>query len=119
MAKAKSARKTPPATQAKRRPVTTAKKPVKQTRPRRPKSAKAAQSAGPAKARSNTKQSILIDLLRRPHGATIADLVKATGWQAHSVRGAISGTLKKKLGLAIASEAVEGRGRVYRIAGHG
>ena len=42
--------------------------------------------------------------------------VKATGWQPHSVRGAISGALKKKLGLAVTSEKVEGRGRVYRIA---
>ncbi len=40
-----------------------------------------------------------------------------TGWQAHSVRGAISGALKKKLGLSVTSETVEGRGRVYRISG--
>jgi Protein of unknown function (DUF3489) len=43
-------------------------------------------------------------------------VTKATGWQPHSVRGAISGALKKKLGLAVASDKVEGRGRVYRIA---
>ncbi len=46
---------------------------------------------------------------------TIADLEKAIGWQAHSIRGAISGGLKKKLGLNVTSEKVEGRGRVYRI----
>jgi hypothetical protein len=40
----------------------------------------------------------------------------ATGWQAHSVRGAISGALKKKLGLEVTSEKIDGRGRVYRIA---
>jgi hypothetical protein len=57
----------------------------------------------------------LLDLLQRKRGATIAEAMKATGWQPHSVRGAISGTLKKKLGLAVTSEAVEGRGRVYRI----
>ena len=65
--------------------------------------------------RPGTKLALLTDLLRRKGGATIADAVKATGWQAHSVRGAISGALKKKLGLTIASEAVEGRERVYRI----
>jgi hypothetical protein len=43
--------------------------------------------------------------------------VKATGWQPHSVRGAISGNLKKKLGLAVVSDKVEARGRVYRITG--
>ncbi len=42
--------------------------------------------------------------------------MEATSWQAHSIRGAISGTLKKKLGLAVTSDVVEGRGRVYRIA---
>jgi hypothetical protein len=58
---------------------------------------------------------LLIDLLSRKHGATLAEAVKATGWEPHSVRGAISGTLKKKLGLNIASEKVVRRGRVYRI----
>jgi hypothetical protein len=82
-------------------------------------SSKASRKAPPAVARPGTKQSLLIDLLGRRHGATIAEAVKATGWQAHSVRGVISGSLKKKLGLTIASEKVERRGRVYRIiAGH-
>jgi hypothetical protein len=67
--------------------------------------------------RSGTKQALLVDLLRRKGGATIAEVVKATGWQPHSVRGAISGNLKKKLGLAVVSDKVEGRGRVYRITG--
>ena len=66
--------------------------------------------------RSGTKQALLVDLLRRKGGAAIAEVVKATGWQPHSVRGAISGTLKKKLGLVVISGKVEGRGRVYRIA---
>ena len=61
----------------------------------------------------------MIDLLRRIDGASIAELVKATGWQPHSVRGVISGVLKKKLGLAIASEPDANRGRVYRVVGHG
>ncbi len=59
----------------------------------------------------------MIDLLKRKKGATIEEIAEATGWQAHSVRGAISGALKNKLGLAVTSERVEDRGRVYRIAG--
>ena len=66
-------------------------------------------------ARSGTKLARVIALLGKEDGATIGDLTKATGWQAHSVRGAISGTLKKNLGLTVVSEAIEGRGRVYRI----
>lgn len=62
------------------------------------------------------KQTAMIALLTRQKGATIAELTEATGWQAHSVRGAISGTLKKKLGYTVTSEKIEGRGRVYRIA---
>jgi hypothetical protein len=67
-------------------------------------------------ARPSSKQTLLIDLLKRKSGATIDELVKATGWQAHSIRGAISGALKNRRGLAVASEKVDGRGRVYRIA---
>jgi DNA-binding MarR family transcriptional regulator len=70
-------------------------------------------------ARQGTKQALLISLLKRKTGATIEEIVAATGWQAHSVRGAISGTLKKKLGLAVESKAVEARGRVYRIVAGG
>ncbi len=66
-------------------------------------------------ARQGTKQALLIDLLKRKKGATIEEIVEATGWQPHSVRGAISGALKKKLGLAVTSEKVRARGRVYRI----
>ena len=62
-----------------------------------------------------TKQQIMIDLLRRPEGATIEEITAATVWQSHTVRGAMSGALKKKLGLEITSEKVEERGRVYRI----
>ncbi len=84
---------------------------------------RAARSKGAAKpktgaspsVRPGTKQALLIDLLRAKNGATIDQIITATGWQSHSVRGAISGALKKKLGLTVISEAVEGRGRVYRI----
>lgn len=66
-----------------------------------------------------TKLASLITALRRPEGATIAELMEASGWQAHSVRGAMSGNLKKKLNLEVTSEIVESRGRVYGIATEG
>jgi hypothetical protein len=66
--------------------------------------------------RNSSKQAQLIEMLKRPEGATIEEIVKKFDWQAHTVRGAIAGALKKKLGLDVQSEKVEGRGRVYRIA---
>ncbi len=68
-------------------------------------------------ARHGTKQAILIEMLSRAKGATIEEMAARIGWQKHSVRGTISGTLKKKLGLAVTSAVVEARGRVYRISG--
>ena len=65
--------------------------------------------------KESTKLGALIAALRRPEGATIAELMAATGWQGHSVRGAISGNLKKKLKLEVVSDMLDGRGRVYRI----
>ena len=68
------------------------------------------------KPRQGTKQQQMIDLLRRPKGATLLEIVEATGWQQHTIRGAMAGALKKKLGLTITSEKDQSRGRVYRIA---
>jgi hypothetical protein len=65
-----------------------------------------------------SKQAELIDLLRRPEGVTVDEVRAATGWQPHTVRGVFSGTLKRKLGLAVVA-AKEERGRVYRIAAAG
>ena len=65
--------------------------------------------------REGTKQATLIAMLRAPNGATIAEIMAATGWQSHTVRGAMSGALKKKLGLTVTSEQVEDRGRVYKL----
>ena len=67
------------------------------------------------RARTDTKQAKLIAMLEAKDGATVDEIAAAFGWQAHTVRGAIYGALKKKLGLEVASEKVEGRGRVYRI----
>ena len=72
------------------------------------------EDSGPA-VKPNTKTALLIEMLSRPEGASLADLMKKTKWQPHSIRGAISGTLKKKLGLPVTSEVDEDRGRVYRI----
>src|SRR6201984_1438624 len=60
-------------------------------------------------------QDVVIAMLRQPEGATVDEVASVTGWQRHTVRGIFSGTLKKKLGLTLAS-AREERGRVYRIA---
>ena len=65
--------------------------------------------------REGTKQATLIAMLRAPEGATIEEITTATGWQSHTVRGAMAGALKKKLGLEVTSEKVENRGRVYRL----
>lgn len=66
--------------------------------------------------RKDSKQAQLIAMLRRAKGATIDEIVEALEWQAHTVRGAIAGALKKKLGLNVVSEKSERRGRIYRIA---
>jgi hypothetical protein len=65
----------------------------------------------------SSKQDKLIKLMRRPAGATLADLVKATGWQPHTIRGAISGSLRKRLGLTVTAERSDKGKSVYRITG--
>ena len=71
--------------------------------------------AAPRRSRPDSKQARLIDMLRSPEGVTIAEVAAALDWHPHTVRGAIARALKKKLGLEVTSEKVEGRGRVYRI----
>jgi predicted ArsR family transcriptional regulator len=65
--------------------------------------------------RKGTKQAQLIAMLRANDGATIDEIVAALGWRAHTIRGAMSGALKKKLGLEVTSEKIEGRGRIYKL----
>lgn len=81
---------------------------------------KAAAAPADAKAqpaqRPGSKLDAMIKLMRRPKGASIVQMMAETGWQPHSVRGAISGAIKKKLGLAVLSERT-GDERLYRIAG--
>ncbi len=65
--------------------------------------------------RQNSKQSLLIALLRRPEGATLEEIAALTGWQRHTIRAVISRTLRRRMRLDV-SQAQEARGRVYRIA---
>ncbi len=67
-------------------------------------------------AKRGTKGQQIIGLLNRPGGASIADLMKATGWQAHSVRGFLAGNLKKQ-GHVVSSSKEDGEGRRYCLAG--
>jgi len=70
----------------------------------------------PLRRRSGTKQEAVIAMLRAEGGATIDEIVAATQWAPHTTRGFLSGALKKRLGLTITSEKIEGRGRVYHAS---
>lgn len=89
--KGKSAKKTTPAKKA-------------------PKGAKNAKVA-----REGSKTDRVLDLLKRPGGATAKELVEATGWQPHSVRGFLSGTIRKKMGLTVTSSKTEDGERTYSV----
>ena len=78
-----------------------------------PRKAKSAKATG---AREGSKTAKVLDLLKRPGGASLKDLMKATDWQAHSVRGFLSGTLGKKMGLKVESTKSEDGERVYSLA---
>src|SRR6266481_3714936 len=68
-----------------------------------------------AAARRGSKTAKVLDLLKRPGGASLKELMKATGWQPHSVRGFLSGTLKKKMGLQLESSRRDDEERAYRL----
>jgi hypothetical protein len=77
--------------------------------------ARRAKPAKQSKSEHVTKTTTVLELLRRKEGGTIADIAKATGWQNHSIRGFISGTVTKKMGLAVESSKNEAGERTYRI----
>lgn len=84
--------------------------------PKAPKRAhKGAQKA--TAARDGSKAAKVLDLLKRPEGASMKELLKATGWQAHSLRGFLSGTIREKLGLTLTSAKMEGGERTYSVKG--
>ena len=92
------------------------KKPPQRSRKpaaRKPKG-RAGQAGASRKGRADSKQDKIIEMLRQPQGATIQRIMKATGWQQHSVRGFFAGTVRKKLKLKLVSEKTDGD-RVYRI----
>jgi hypothetical protein len=78
-----------------------------------PKKAKSAKTKGAAREGSKTEK--ILDLLKRAEGATLSELMKLLGWQAHSVRGFLSGTVGKKMGLAVTSTKGEDGTRNYSI----
>jgi len=81
--------------------------------PKAPGKKAAKESAVP---RAFSKKAIILDLLRRKQGATMAEIAKATDWQNHSIRGFISGNLTKKMGLTVESTKNEAGERTYRVA---
>ncbi len=78
--------------------------------------AESATAEAKPKIREGTKQATLIAMLRRPDGADLDEIAEATGWQKHTIRGAISGALKKKLGLEVTSEKDSQGRRIYKSA---
>jgi hypothetical protein len=97
--------------------------PAKPARSKRTRAAKPAAKAAkkgkaarkPASAREGSKKAEVLELLRRKGGCTLAEIMKATDWQAHTVRGFISGTLGKKMGLTVASTKSDSGERTYSV----
>jgi Protein of unknown function (DUF3489) len=97
-------------------PVTPTKaKSANKTTPAK-KGAKAAHKATAARVRQGSKTAKVLELVKRSGGATLKHIMKATGWQSHSVRGFLSGTLGKKMGLKIESSKTNDGERVYSLA---
>jgi Protein of unknown function (DUF3489) len=106
--------------------------PSKRKATRKAKAAEATPDGAPAgklTPRAGTKQALMIDMLKRPEGATVEQIAAATGWQHHTIRGAISGALKKKRGLTVEATrtrevgpnktGAKGSSTVYRIVDAG
>ena len=115
--KSKPAAKAPTKAKPASKPTPKAKTAKAKTAKTKPAAGKPATPKKPGATRDNSKQAQLIKMLERSQGASLDEIVKALEWQAHTVRGAIAGALKKKLGLDVISEKSDNRGRIYRIAG--
>ncbi|HZV06199.1 MAG TPA: DUF3489 domain-containing protein [Gemmataceae bacterium] len=86
--------------------------------PKRAKATKAAKTKeGASVPREFSKKAIVLEMLRRKEGASLAEIAKATEWQAHSIRGFISGAITKKMGLKVESTKQEGGERRYKVLG--
>ena len=115
----------PAAEAPKATPKASVTKRARNTAPKKPKSGKKATPAKKAAkgakkatgARDGSKASKVLELLKRPGGATAKELMKATGWQPHSIRGFLSGTVSKKMGLTVTSTKSEDGERSYSIKG--
>ena len=105
-------RKRSATTSRNKQPTTVARPPAKADPS--PSQSRAAPKPAPSTKRSPTKQETVLGMLREPKGTTVAAIVKATGWQQHSVRGFLAGIVKKKLKLKLESEVV-GEQRVYSL----
>jgi hypothetical protein len=91
--------------------------PAADVAPKKAKATKAASTTnGAPTAREGSKKAIVLDMLKRPEGATLKDIMAATSWQAHSVRGFISGSLGKKMGLTVESFKRPDGVRAYKVA---
>jgi hypothetical protein len=106
--------------EAKLKAARTVPAPAQDAAPVAPKKAKAAKRAttkdAPPTTREGSKKAIVLDMLKRPDGVTLADIMSATDWQAHSVRGFISGSLGKKMGLTVESFKRQDGTRAYKLA---
>jgi Protein of unknown function (DUF3489) len=99
-------------------PAANAKKPTRsvESKAERVAAAKTLRKADEPRGERVTKQERMLTLLSRPEGASIAEMMQATDWQQHSVRGFLAGTVKKKLGFSLTASKAAGDVRRYRIA---
>jgi hypothetical protein len=106
----------PQATRSAQRNLVNTRKPKKDNRRVVKKPSKARSTRVQTSLRkSATKAELIVTLLHRSCGTSIAEIMKATGWQAHSVRGFVAATVKKQMGLSLVSERPDGKDRRYRI----